>query len=268
MKAAPIALGLIGMLAFADTVLVSPSDRDRVIKLNDGRQVRLSAGSELVYTDDGKLITRRLNPNAAAPTQARQQPSLRTSQPPVITSAAESTGERWRYFAGAEGAIASVSRSYSDSYSVDNSAFREAVEGDRDSTSSTEFAFGVVAGIKDAQEENLYQFAVYFGDVTELVASAQIGLTSLTFADRFVPFVKAQLGYSFDKESALGYGIGAGVTYPFSPNVDLYGGLDFYLRSWNDVSGSGYNGGSQIGTYKTSQDDTEIRLFVGARYLF
>ncbi|MDR2905673.1 MAG: hypothetical protein LBU73_06960, partial [Helicobacteraceae bacterium] len=103
-------------IASAEEILVPAADRDRIIKMSDGRQVRLPAGRELIRADDGRILARhRTTPQS----DARQGGSL--VRPPAPTQkqlaralpdGAKMPVDRWAYYVSLFGASRSVSRKH------------------------------------------------------------------------------------------------------------------------------------------------------------
>jgi hypothetical protein len=266
-----------GANAFAIEILVTPSDRDRLVKTQDGRQIRLPAGSELIKADDGRLAVRRAlaeeekSPIARAPSNA-------------------AGGDRWVWFVGAEGAFASLGRDYkidADESNASATSYKEVnfmgfkfkTDGGSYKFSKDESvtSFAVLGGLKDEQEQNYYQFGYYLNDdLDELAFSAQFGFTSLAFWDnQIIPYARVLVGAgfadgvsSFDADS-FSFGGGIGATYIYSPNVEFYGGFDYLMRNFGSKAGKATDGGGNTITYGTiEQEEQESRFYVGARYLF
>ncbi|MDR1912562.1 MAG: hypothetical protein LBQ52_09510 [Helicobacteraceae bacterium] len=264
--AAVLAL-LLGAEALAVEVLVTPVDRDRLIRMKDGRQLRLPAGSELIKTDDGRFATRRAIKEQAAQETPKQVGS----------------GDRWVWFAGADVAMGSISRDYTvktNKHDANVSFQGEVFPTDGGSHSfskdETATAFGIVGGIKDEQEQNYYQLGYYIGDdINELTLSAQFGFPSAAFLDgAIVPYARVILAAGFEdgigSPDSFAFGGGIGATYLFSPKVEFYGGLDYLMRNFESKTGEATlpSSGATIDFGKIEQEEKETRFYVGVRYLF
>ena len=274
-------LGVFAVCVSAEEVLVTPTDRDRLIRLQDGKQIRLPAGSELIRGDDGRLSVRRLSNSTGAP----QNAATATPAAPVTPNAAP----RWQFFAGLEGASRSVDRDYTidtDETNVSSSAYYPIkhpgggsflADGGTHSFTQSETltSFAVVGGIKDTENDNVYQLGYYpADDIDELLFSFSYGFQSLRPIPSVTPFAKAIVGVGFldglsgFEADSFTYGLGIGVNYSFNSHVDIYGGLDYLMRKFGSASAKGTAGGATI-TYGTEErEETETRFYLGARYLF
>ncbi|MDR0665029.1 MAG: hypothetical protein LBF86_05855 [Helicobacteraceae bacterium] len=266
---------------FSIEVLVAPSDRDRLIKTRDGRQIRLNAGSELIRTDDGRLAVRRALGGEG------QKLNVATK---VAQARANVSADRWIWFAGAEGAVGSITRDYTIKTNEINKSVTEyetidyegklfktdggTVKFSKDKSVTT---FAVVGGLKDELTQNYYQLGYYVNDnIDEVAFSAQFGFESLAFFDeKIIPYARAVVGAGFedgidslDPDSFV-FGGGLGATYILSPNVEIYGGLEYLLRNFGSASGTATKSGGGSITYGSlEREETETRFYVGARYLF
>jgi hypothetical protein len=248
---------------FAEEVLVAPADRDRLIRMQDGRQIRLPAGSELIRADDGRFQVRhQVSQNAAVPVG--------------------SGSERWVWFAEGLGTYRSIDRDWKIQTDSGGSIpgviwkGREktqtlAVDGSSYSIGESEsiLSFGAAGGIKDILNEHSYSVGLTTGDdINEIFVSGQFGFPSLKFFDRAVPFIRVTLATGgedgFFSGDAFAYSLGAGASYPLSEAIELYAGLDYLKRKWseNPAKASGITYGSE------ERSETETRLFMGVRYLF
>ncbi|MDR2639313.1 MAG: hypothetical protein LBC09_05710 [Helicobacteraceae bacterium] len=268
---------------FAIEVLVAPADRDRLIKTRDGRQIRLNAGSELIRTDDGRLAVRRA-PNDGERTAIAASASGGATK-------REIGGDRWIWFAGAEGAASSVSRKHSiDSNEINttNGLNYETVEyegeffrtdgGSHNFTKDESlFTFAIVGGLKDDQEQNYYQLGYYINDdLDEIAFSAQFGFTSLAaLDDSLIPYARLTIGASFEDgigsldADGFAFGGGVGATYILNPNIEIYGGADYIMRNFGSAAGEATKSGGGSITYgSVEREETETKLYIGARYLF
>ncbi|MDR2033688.1 MAG: hypothetical protein LBP89_03545 [Helicobacteraceae bacterium] len=257
---------LLGAEALAVEVLVAPADRDRLIRMKDGRQLRLPAGSELIKTDDGRFATRRAIKEQTASEATKQIKG----------------DDRWVWFAGADVAMGSISRDYTvktNKHNDANGSFKGEwfpLDGRSHSFSKDETAtvFGIVGGIKDDQEQNYYQLGYYIGDdINELTLSAQFGFPSAAFLDgAIVPYARVVLAAGFEdgigSPDSFAFGGGIGATYLFSPKVEFYGGLDYVIRNFESKTGEATLNGAAIDFGKIEQEEKEARFYVGARYLF
>ncbi|MDR0746851.1 MAG: hypothetical protein LBE89_03040 [Helicobacteraceae bacterium] len=245
---------------FAEEVLVAPADRDRLIRMQDGRQIRLPAGSELIRADDGKFRVRhRVSQSAAAPVDGSQ---------------------RWVWFIEGLGAYRSVDRDWK--VQTNNITFPDVIWKGRDKTQTLKIdgssyninesesivSFGAAGGIKDTLNEHSYSVGLTTGDdINEIFLSGQFGFPSLKFFGSAVPFIRVTLVTGgedgFFGGDALAYSLGAGASYPLSDAIELYAGLDYLKREWSENPAKA--GGTTYGSEERSE--TEMRLFVGARYL-
>lgn len=275
-------LSIVATIALSDQVLVTPQDRDRILKLQDGRQIKLPAGFELVRGDNGKLFTRKKQAEVKKDASSWVAPKDEAKKPDQA---------RYRWFGGAYGASRSISKEFTfqtDKVQDPNNpsellklTFTPTGEvfyadGNTHTFKKTESVsgFGVSAGLKDTLKENRYAVGYSSSDeLSELFVNAEFGFESFKFLKNAIPYIKleAAVGFidgigSFEVDT-FAYGAGVGVSYQYD-DFEFFGGYDMLFRKWGNVPArSSYN--STTITYGTEErKDTESRLYIGARYLF
>lgn len=277
--------------AAQEQVLVQPADLERIIRLQDGRQIRLPAGTELIRSPDGRLMVRR--PMAAPPAAPQQTPAPKTAKSPRLqpaeaprvsqssANAGRSSSSSWGWFAGLEAAQRSISRNWSitteaieDAQAILPDGTRVDLDGSTHSVNLSEgsTSFALSAGLKDFGGENSYS-ATYQMDseLSELMVSAQFGFPSVSVVADMVPYARLMAAVGFSEgitsfeANAFAYGFGVGATYPYSDSIETYFGVDLITRQWGDVIARD----ATIGTYGVEKvEDSETRLYLGARYYF
>lgn len=266
-------------LEAADQVLVQPADRERLIRLQDGRQIRLPAGTELVRSPDGRLLVRRPAPQSAAP-KTQLPPEPRKTQSAAAPKESAAPGG-WVWFAGVEAAQRTIGRDWKISTEEINGTqviLPGGSQVDLDgrtygvSLKESSTGFALVGGLKDEAGENSYQ-ATYQMDseLSELYLSAQFGFPSLSPVESLIPYLRIAAAAGFRdgitsfEANAFAYGFGAGATYPVNDRIETYFGLDMITRKWGDVIARD----ASVGTYGIEKvEDSETRFYLGARYYF
>lgn len=268
----------------ADEVLVKAVDRDRVLKLQDGRHIKLKAGMELIRSDNGKLYVRKPQQEAKKEPKKEvvKQAQKETKSEPMIGE------QRFKWFVGLEAISKSTDKSYT--YKTDNVPSISYIvfepTGDKFKADGGSYTFDVSKdetgfagsfGLKDTKTENRYYLSYSSGDeISELFGVAEFGFESLTFLDKAVPYLKLSAGVgfvdglgSFDTDS-FAYGFGAGVSYGYNKEFEFFGGFDMLTRVWGEIPArSTITGTTQTVSYGTEErEDSETRLYIGARYLF
>ncbi len=268
-------------LADSVEVVVQPADRERNIRLQDGRQIRLPAGAELVRGADGRLMVRR--PSAqeqpATPPAEEAPKAAKKSPPPKV-------GERWRWFVGGELGMRMVSRDYIfDTDDIDDLEIRFDKTGDTFEADGSTYTFtrseeqtsyGIIAGIKDTHNHNLYQIGYHMdSEVSEVVVSAQMGFENMQPIEGVIPYLRVMSAVGFRdglfsmEANAFAFGLGAGASYALSDTLELYGGIDWINRKWGNEPSRGYQDENTTVTYGVEKrEDSETRLGFGLRYLF
>jgi hypothetical protein len=275
---------LFGVDLAAIETLVAPAERDRLIKTRDGRQIRLNAGSELIRTDDGRLMVRR------ASNLGEQSAIVATEAASVSPQRREASGERWIWFAGAEVAASSISRDLEidtneinksvtdyETISYEGKLFKTDGGSYKFSKDESLTTFAVVGGLKDDQEQNYYQLGYYTNDdIDEIAFSAQFGFTSIAqFENRLIPYARVTVGASFEDgidsldPDGFAFGGGVGATYILNPNIEFYGGAEYLLRDFGSATGKATKqGGGSITYGSVDREEQETKFYIGARYLF
>jgi hypothetical protein len=279
-------------------VVVEPADRDRNIRLQDGRQIRLPAGAELVRDESGRLMVRRPSPQPTASPQPRTQPRPQPApaEPPKAQRATPkppAIDDRWRWFVGGSTAMRTVSRDYifdtdpvedpnnpgeSLPIQFDKSGDQFRADGGTYTFTQDESytAFGVVVGMKDTQKHNLYQFGYLMdSEVSEVMLSAQWGFESFQVMDALVPYVRVLSAVGFRdgvfsmEANSFAFGLGAGASYALGDALEVYGGLDVINRKWGNEPSRGNLDANTTITYGIEKrEDSETRLGLGLRYFF
>lgn len=271
-------------------VVVQAADRERNIRMPDGRQIRLPAGAELVRQSDGRLVVRRLAPSEpqATPPRARTPEPAAQPRPAALATPkpAAMIDDRWRWFVGGEGTMRMVSRDYIfDTDNIEDLEIRFDKSGDTFaadgstrtfSLSESYTAFGVIAGIKDTHKHNLYQFGYHMdSEVSEVMLSAQWGFDGVLPMQGWVPYVRVLSAVGFRdgvfsmEANSFAFGLGAGVSYALSDQIELYGGLDLINRKWGNEPSRGHRDENTTITYGVEKrEDSETRLGFGLRYFF
>lgn len=291
MKKLFLALMIVVSVSSADDVLVKAMNKDRVLKLQNGKQIKLKAGMELIRSKDGKLYARKAQvaePKKNDMATPSKKVENKTASAKSETKPQQKPSEaRFRWFVGADVMQKSIKQQYTyKTDRIDDLTIIFEPTGDRFRADGNEYKFdvnrqesGVAAsfGLKDTLRENRYLVSYQPNkDFTELVGSAEFGFSSLRFLDRAIPYARVSVGAGFVdgvgsfKADSFSYGLGAGVSYMYGENFEFFGGVDMLIRNWGEIPArSTKEGTTQMVSYGTeAHKDSEMRIYLGARYLF
>lgn len=275
-------------------VVVAPADRERMIRMQDGRQIRLPAGAQLLRFPDGRFAVARPAPQSVE----ALEPEPAAKQPPKTAS--DSMGNRWQWFAGGEMVMRMVSRDYifetdevNDPREPDtllpikvDRKIKEVADYYADGQThvfnfSEEYlSYGLTLGVKDTQKQNLYKVGYHMdSEMSELIFAGQWGFVGLPFTGPIVPYLRAVVAAGFRdglfsmEANAFAYGLGLGLSLPVGSKMELYGGADWLQRKWgNEPSKGVIDLDDQSSVSLTwgveKREDSEMRLGFGLRYFF